>query len=214
MLPYQRCAILGPNRSCKSECFSSSSWPGSYTRDVSIQFISSTLAFSPHEMDERINGCMWLVRVSWAWMRQGLLRSLSFFTRIHEYVVRRAAVFFSLVSLSFIRSFPHSLSLLLHSCPSVTPSTRKPLCVVWKYTFIFEESYGWTGRHVSMRTKPSFWAFEINRKIWKLYLNLAISPRYLGKRINEITSIIDNLIQCCRKVHLKIVFPLSITKMI
>lgn len=152
-------------------------WPGSYIAWRRKRLVHSRRTNSIYFFDIGVESS-W--RDGWTdkWMyvaRMGLSsilrcvkdsRSLSFSlsTRIHEYIGWRSrGIFFlspsCLFPLSFIPSFPHSLSPLLTRAPrAVTPSTRKPLRAVWKYTFIFEESYRWTERHVSTRTKPNSWA--------------------------------------------------------
>ena len=150
------------NRSCKNFEFSSVMDPDrtsrgntsdSYTRDIPIQFISSTLALSLHgEMDGRINESTWLVWVSRASedasrtllsLSLSLSLSISVFTQIHEYWSKEPRYFspFSLISL-----FSFTYSRILFPCSSLMPLGRSLqvlenlLHVVWKYTFIFEES--------------------------------------------------------------------------
>lgn len=95
---------------------------GSYIRVVPIQFISSTLALSPHgEMDGQINGCTWLVRVCRVSEDASRTPALSFSTRIHEYIGWKSRDIFSF--LPRVSSFVYSLilafsSLTPHSWPS------------------------------------------------------------------------------------------------
>lgn len=182
----------GPfNRSRKNlECFSTILCPdrtpcdnANTTRDVPIQFISSTLALNPHgEMDGWINGCTWPIHSSLEHpgMRQGLPLS----SRILECVGRtRLDIFFLFLSFfPFVYFVVRTVLFSLLSPPcAIVPLERslqvlEDLFTIWKYTFIFGESYRRAGRHVSTRTKPRYLAlaFEIRYdKFFSIFRNLS-----------------------------------------
>lgn len=114
--------------------------------------------------------------------------ALSLTLQILECVGRtRLDIFFLFLSFSFRlfrRSYHPFLSLLSPSC-AIVPLERslqvlEDLFTIWKYTFIFGESYRRTGRHVSTRTKPRALAFEIRHEkifsiFWKLFFRLKIN---------------------------------------
>lgn len=133
---YQRCTFPSPLiEVVKTWSVSPQSWNrdrtrqrDSYTRDIPIQFISSTSALSPRgEIDGRINGCMvctWLVRVSRASedaSKTPLVLSLALALSTNPRIYWSKEVFFSFLPRvsSFIYSHILAFSFpALHACPS------------------------------------------------------------------------------------------------
>lgn len=137
-MSYQRCTTLEPfNRSRKKlrVFLVDRARPDrtavrqrfEHTRDVPIQFISSTLALSPHgEMDGRINGCTWSVRFSRASEERCVKDSRSLFLNLFGCAgrsrIREIFFCFFLFRLSFLSFVP--LSLLPSPLCAIVPNER------------------------------------------------------------------------------------------